>query len=594
MPPSRRFPRFGAGLVTLTITIGFVVGAAPAPFDAQVAEAAPTERFLPAAGPLGPISVIGDSVLHGSMVFSPTLADTLAQRGWGPVRMRTGEGYSTGYWAVDSSYKVSNWIQIWRQQGWDPVDVVVNLGANDSGFAMSDSQRAYEAIMHLVDAIGPGHRIWWPKITRFYTHQAQQNAWNEALDRVDAERSDFWTWDWPSEMLTGGYASHDMTHLAPDSYRQRSRVMAREITADLAYARDVGGDAPLPQAIGGPAEFVPLPPERVFDTRAAGGAPPPAATRVEIDMKPLVPSGTTAVAVNLTTDQASAGGFLTGYPCDRDRREVSNVNHEAWTPRGALAVVPLSADGRLCVYTHANGHVIVDLQGAFVPGSSDGLRFTPLATPTRVVDTRESGRATILEVPMPADAVAVNLTATGATEPGWLKAFPCGGTPPDVSNVNYGAGETVASAAFVPVSGEGTICVQSHTSVDVVVDVTGVFETGAGLRFVPADPTRMLDTRVGIGGWSPYIGAGQMIHTQVVPEEAQAVTGTITLVAPLRPGFLKAYPCADEPGTSSVNAATETVFANAVTVGVNDDGRLCIKSHTATHALFDVSGWWIA
>ena len=121
-----------------------------------------------------------------------------------------------------------------------------------------------------------------------------------------------------------------------------------------------------------------------------------------------------------------------------------------------------------------------------------------------------------------------------------------------------------------------------------------MFEAGAGLRFVPADPTRMLDTRVGIGGWWPYVGAGQTIHTQVVPDTAQAVTGTITLVAPLRPGFLKAYPCADEPGTSSVNAATETVFANAVTVGVDDAGRLCIKSHTATHALFDVTGWWIA
>jgi hypothetical protein len=64
------------------------------------------------------------------------------------------------------------------------------------------------------DAIGPGHRIWWPKITRFYTHEAQQNAWNQALDRVDQERDDFWTWDWPFEMAHGGYSSPDQTHLS--------------------------------------------------------------------------------------------------------------------------------------------------------------------------------------------------------------------------------------------------------------------------------------------------------------------------------------------------------------------------------------------
>ena len=42
--------------------------------------------------------------------------------------------------------------------------------------------------MSLVDVIGPGHRIWWPKVTRFYVYEWQASAWNEALDRVAAER----------------------------------------------------------------------------------------------------------------------------------------------------------------------------------------------------------------------------------------------------------------------------------------------------------------------------------------------------------------------------------------------------------------------
>jgi hypothetical protein len=218
-----------------------------------------------------------------------------------------------------------------------------------------------------------------------------------------------------------------------------------------------------------------------------------------------------------------------------------------------------------------------------------------LATPARLLDTRATGRAPIVVVDVPdgVDAVAVNLTATEATSPGWLKAYPCGDTPPDVSNVNYLPGDTVASAAFVPVADDGTICVQSMTPVDVVVDLTGVFDAAGELRFVPTDPTRMLDTRTGVGGWTLYQGAGQVLDIRVVPPEARAVTGTITLVGPLRAGWLKAYPCGTEPPTSSVNAGTETVFANAVTVGVDAAGRLCVKALSATHSLFDVTGWWV-
>ena len=581
-------------MAALLTVAAVVIAPVPLRLGEPVAHAAPTEKFIATPGPLGPITVIGDSVLLGSLLTSPTLADTLAGRGWGPVLMRAGEGYNTGVWGGNVTWKSSYWITTWRQQGWDPVDVVVNLGANDSGSCQT-VERCYEAIMSLVGVIGPGHRIWWPKVTRFYVYEWQANAWNQALDRVAAERDDFWTWDWPFEMAHGGYSSPDQTHLSGDGYRTRSRVMAREITADLAFARHVGGDAPLAPAIGGAAEFVPLPPDRVLDTRDNGGSPIAGGASVDVDMTPYVPAGTTAVAVNLTTDQSTAPGFLTGYPCDRPRKDVSNVNHTAGVPRGALAVVPLSASGHLCVHTHATGHVIVDLQGAFVPDAPDGVRFTPLATPERLLDTRSTGRAPIVVVDVPdgVEAVAVNVTATEVTSPGWLKAFPCGGTPPEVSNVNYLAGDTVASAAFVPVAADGTICVQSMNPVDVVVDLTGVFDAAGELRFVPTDPTRMLDTRTASGGWSPYQGSGQVLDVRVVPPEARAVTGTITLVAPLRPGWLKAYPCGTEPPTSTVNAGIETVFANAVTVGVDAGGRMCIKALSTTHTLFDVTGWWV-
>lgn len=585
--PRWRSPRLIAAFTALAAAVLIVPAAGTAHAD-------PTERFHAAPGPLGPITVIGDSVMLGGIISSPTLVDQLAARGWGPVRARAGEGYSTGAFSTNATWKATYWIEVWRQSGWDPVDVVVNLGANDSGRCGANVTCAHDAIVHLVDAIGPGHRIWWPKITRFYTYTDQQNAWNAALDQVAAERSGFFTWDWPTEMRTGGYSSPDMTHLSADSYRKRSLVMSREITADLAVARRIGGDTALPAAAGVPSRFVPSPPRRVLDTRG-GGARLDAGASVTIDMRPYVPAGATAVAVGLTSDGSADAGFLTGYPCDGSPGDVSNVNHAAGVPRGAMAVVPLSAGGTLCVFTRAAGHVIVDLQGAFVPGPG-GVGFAPLATPERLLDTRTTGRAPVLQVTAPAgaSAVAVNLTATGAAAPGWLKAYPCDTEPPEVSNVNYFPGETVASLAFVPVSPAGTFCVQSLVGVDVIVDITGTFGPDAPLRFVPATPTRVLDTRTGLGGWAPIHGSGQTIDTRVVPEGARAVTGTLTFVAPMRPGWLKAYGCGTQPETSNVNALPGTVMANAATLGVSDTGRLCITALAATNTLFDVTGWWVA
>ncbi len=578
----------GALLLGASLTVDIVGGRAPA------ALAAPMEQSIATPGPLGAITVIGDSVMLGGLLVGPTIGAQLQAQGWGPVRARAGEGYSTGAFNTNTTWKATYWIERWRNEGWDAPTVLVNLGANDSGVCRADVACARDAILHLVDAIGPGHRIWWPKITRFFTFADQANAWNAALDQIASERADFFTWDWPTEMRTGGYSSPDQTHLGADSYRKRSVVMARELTADLARAERSGGDAPLAAAAGAPSTFVPLPPERVLDTRDGGAAALAQGGSIAIDMSPYVPAGAVAVAVGLTTDASNAPGFLTGYACDRTPGDVSNVNHAAGVARGSLAIVPLSADRRLCVFTRAAGHVIVDLQGAFVTGGG-GAGFEPLEPARRLLDTRQSGRATIVEVTVPdgAEAVAVNLTATGATQPGWLKAFPCGAQPPVVSNVNYYPGESVASLAYVPVSPAGTICVETRVPADVIVDITGVFADDAPLRFVPAIPTRALDTRSGVGGWAPMHGGGQTIDVRVTPPGAVAVTGTITMVAPLRPGFLRGYGCGAVPDTSSVNAAAGTVMANATTVGVSADGRMCIFSLTATSSLFDVTGWWV-
>ena len=541
---------------------------------------------------LGPVTVIGDSVLLGSLYNSPTIVDRLAEQGWGPIRAQAGGGYSTGAFPVTVSYRASYWIQRWRGEGWDPPNVLVNLGANDSGFCGTDEACAYDAIMHLVNAIGPGHRIWWPMVTRGGYNVVQGTTWNNALARVAAERDDFFTWDWPTVMANGPFPSSDNTHLSPDGYRLRSRLMAETFTADVARAQRVGGDAPLPTPIGAPTEYVPLTPSRVLDTRFDPPGRLGAGDTLTVDLTPHVPDGTTAVAVNLTSARSANGGFLSAHPCDRTRRDVSSVNHAAGQARGAMAIVPLSAAGELCVYTESPGDVVVDLQGAFVPDG--GTRLTTVDA-DRLVDTRETGRAQLLEIAVPdpsVAAVAVNLTAARGERVGFLTADACEDEPPDVSNLNFLTGEPVAGAAIVPVSAAGTICVRSSAPVDVMVDLTGEFRADSGLRFQAADPRRMLDVRDGTGGWAPILGSDQLIDTRVAPETAAAVTGTITLVRPVRTAFAVAD-CREDPPISNVNAAAGDAMANALTVALADGGELCFRSSETAKLLFDTTGWWV-
>ena len=551
-----------------------------------VVEAAPVQIDIATPGPLGAVTVFGDSVLLGSALWGPTLPDRLAERGWGPIRFRAGEGYN----ARTGSFGARTWLSAWRAQGWDAPNVLVNLGANDSGICDTDITCARRLIQGVIDEIGPGHVIWWPQITRLFTAFAQQNTWNRALQEFADSRSDFFTWDWPAELPQ--YRSADGTHLNPDGYRTRSVRMADLFTRDVARARRTGGPAPLPTTTASPATFVPIPATRVVDTRGDGSSPmTPGRTQV-IDLDGIVPADASAVALYVGAARTTSKGYFAAGPCGRPT-SGSTVNYAPFTAIGAPTIVALGVDDDVCVFSSGRADLVVDVQGAFVD-RDDGLTFHPLASPDRLADTRDTGRATELVVAVPAgsSAVAVNLTATRAEQRGFLSAYPCGEAG-GAANLNFRPGSGWSASAIVNVSAEDTICVASNVSTDVIVDITGTFAAGPGLRYVPVTPTRMLDTRDGTGGWAPIQGANQTIGARVAPETAEAVTGTITIVRPLDRGYVTADACAGTTPTSSANAAAGAAVANSITLGISDTGRLCFRTSTTGQTLFDTTGWWV-
>ena len=240
--------------------------------------------------------------------------------------------------------------------------------------------------------------------------------------------------------------------------------------------------------------FSPLTPQRVMDTRVGFGA-----TRLDADQTVElqvvgaagVPAGATAVTMNLTSVEAAATGYVTAYPCGTERPVVSNLNPLPGRTRPNMVTVPLSADGRVCLYSLNPVDLVADITGYY---ATDGASaFTP-ATPFRLIDTRDRLRtevnagtagqqvgagqvvtvqiAGVRGVPTGATAVSVNITTTASSGNGYLTAWPCNDRP-IASTANMRTDGAVSNAAQLPLSATGTLCIFAQHATHVVVDVNG-------------------------------------------------------------------------------------------------------------------------
>jgi uncharacterized delta-60 repeat protein len=124
-----------------------------------------------------------------------------------------------------------------------------------------------------------------------------------------------------------------------------------------------------------------------------------------------------------------------------------------------------------------------------------------------------------------------------------------------------------------------------------------IVDTGAG--FNPVAPSRLLDTRDGIGAPAGARAAGSVLTLQVaghgsVPVAgATAVTLNVTVVDPTSGGFLTVYPCgADQPNVSNLNFTAGQTVPNLVTVPLGPNGTVCFNSPSTTHLLADIAGWF--
>lgn len=106
---------------------------------------------------------------------------------------------------------------------------------------------------------------------------------------------------------------------------------------------------------------------------------------------------------------------------------------------------------------------------------TDGDDMQIIAPPVRTYDSRSlaaHGRGETRAVPVgDYRAAFVNVTAVDPSGDGYLTVWGDGATPPDVSNVNFRHGVTIANSGWVPVRTDGTVQVYTSASCHVLIDV---------------------------------------------------------------------------------------------------------------------------
>jgi hypothetical protein len=178
---------------------------------------------------------------------------------------------------------------------------------------------------------------------------------------------------------------------------------------------------------------------------------------------------------------------------------------------------------------------------------------------------------------------------------------------PTSSTLNFPLGDDRANGVTVALGAGGTLSVTYAAATfgptaQVIFDVTGYFTPDAGgARYVALDPTRLLDTRSNSGLSGPsasHLARTFQVTGGVVPANATAVTGNLTVTQQTSAGFLYIGPVAmNNPTSSTLNFPVGDDRANAVTVALGAGGTLSVTYAAGTlgptaQVIFDVTGYF--
>src|SRR5712692_2381741 len=370
------------------------------------------------------------------------------------------------------------------------------------------------------------------------------------------------------------------------------------------------------------ADFVPVNPCRIADTRNARGAfgGPAIARGASRDF--VIPNSdcgipSTAVAYSLNVAVVPHGtlGYLTAWPAGQSKPVVATLNSLDGRIKSNAAIVPAGANGAISIFATDATDVILDVNGYFVPtaASAGAVAYYPV-TPCRIADTRLAQgplagpglkgqgtrafpiRSSTCGVPANAQAYSLNFAAVPKGQLGYLTVWPAGQPQPLVASLNGRTGTVTANAVIVPADSNGAVDVFATDDTDLVIDINGYFAPAGpgGLSLHNLPPCRVLDTRLPAGAL-PFNGTRDVNVTASgcgLPPEAQAYVFNATAVPTAALGYITMWP----QGTSRPLAATLNAVDGAITSNMaivpTANGKVSVFTANPTHLVLDIFGYF--
>jgi hypothetical protein len=213
--------------------------------------------------------------------------------------------------------------------------------------------------------------------------------------------------------------------------------------------------------------------------------------------------------------------------------------------------------------------------------------------PGGVVDLQVTGRGGVPAAGV--SAVVLNVTAVGPSASGYVTAWPTGEPRPTASNLNFVAGETVPNLVIVKVGAGGRVSLFNLTgTTHLAADVSGYYTTASQL--VPVTPTRLLDTRSGLGGVTgPTSGKVdvQAVGQAGIPQGATSVILNVTVDQPTGDGYLTVWPTGfDQPVASNLNFQAGQTVPNLVIAKIGSEGKISYYGYGGRmQVIMDVLGY---
>ncbi len=376
-------------------------------------------------------------------------------------------------------------------------------------------------------------------------------------------------------------------------------------------------ESPCPTVAGidGTDVIVPLDPSRVLDTRTGVSFLGRFSAGTAIDLRVAgcagLPAGSTgAVAMNVTSTEASTASYISVWPTGRARPTASSLNTEPGQDTPNLVIAEIGTDGRVSVYNNAGtGHLVADVVGWLPAGAGyHGI------TPARLLDTRTgvgaptgplgpggsidlvvTGRG---DVPVAGvDAAVLNVTSTEASTPSFITVWPTGLGRPTASSLNTEPGQDTPNLVIARLGTGGRVSLYNNAGTGhLIADVVGWFEAGRGYESVT--PVRLLDTRSGLGAPTQVLGPAGQVNLQVmggagVPANATTAVLNVTSTQSSAPSFITVWPTGStRPVASSLNTEPGQDTPNLVIARLGANGQISLYNNAGTgHLIADLVGY---